>query len=126
MQQIKGADLGELNVTYVQLSYIQKMIDKGGEEMKYEENIYGRKKTRKFNLIAFLMSIILVVCIPFIFDMKTITSGVEYRGFPVDWLALYPNNGFSFKGLGFLVNVIVFYWLIKLLMSKLKKKREIS
>lgn len=94
--------------------------------MKYEENMYGRKKTRKFNLIAFLISIILVVCIPFIFDMKTITSGVEYRGFPVDWLALYPNNGFSFKGLGFLVNVIVFYWLIKLLMSKLKKKREIS
>lgn len=84
------------------------------------------KRSRKFNLIPFLTSIILVLCIPFIFDMKIIASGVEYRGFPFDWLAVYPGNGFSFKGLGFLVDVVVFYWLITLLIKKLKKKREKS
>ncbi|PSL40911.1 hypothetical protein B0H99_10343 [Planomicrobium soli] len=81
------------------------------------------KRSRKLNLIPFLTSVILVLCIPYIFDMKTITLGMEYRGFPFNWLAVYPSNGISFKGLGFLVDVVVFYWLMTLLINKLKKKR---
>lgn len=79
------------------------------------------KKLGKINLFVLFISVTLVVFIPFIFNIKTIASGVEYRGFPFDWLALYPSNGFSFKGLGFLFNVLVFYLLIMLSGKILKK-----
>lgn len=79
------------------------------------------EKAGKFNLFALLASITFVVLIPFVFDMKTITSGAEYRGFPFDWLAIYPNNGFSFKGFGFWLNVMLFYLFINIFIKKLRK-----
>ena len=84
------------------------------------------KKAGKFNLFALIASIAFVLFIPFVFDMKTIASGAEYRGFPFDWLAIYPNIGFSFKGLGFLLNVILFYLFMNIFINKMKEKRANS
>jgi hypothetical protein len=79
----------------------------------------GKNNTEidKWVLIA---SILLVVCVPFIFEGKKI-SNTTYLGFPFDWLTLYPNNGYSFQTIGFILNIIVFYFVIKILMKIYKK-----
>lgn len=88
-----------------------------------------KEKEKIVKLIILLVSVILVLCIPFIFDMKVVDSeNIEYRGFPIDWLAIYHNdgykNGYSFKGFGFLLDVVLFYLFIKFVVNRFKKNRE--
>ena len=77
-------------------------------------------------LMVLAVSILLVVCIPFVFDLKIITSEVEFRGFPFDWLTIYRTdgykNGYSFNGFGFLLNVIVFYLVLTFVFKRGGKK----
>lgn len=84
------------------------------------------KKKKGINWVVALISILLVVFLPFVFDLKITDSGTEFRGFPFDWLAIYPNNGYSFKGMGFLANIVIFYWLLNLVTKRARKKRELS
>jgi len=77
---------------------------------------------KKINLSLVVISTLLVVSIPFIFDMKTTVASVEFRGFPFDWIATYPSNGFSFKGLGFLADIIIWYFVLSLVVNLFKKR----
>jgi len=86
----------------------------------------NHKKNKRINRVVLLISVLMVVGIPYVFDLKTSTSNAEFRGFPVDWLALYPDNGFSFKGMGFLVNVIFFYVALTFMVKRVSKKGESS
>ena len=82
------------------------------------------KKGKKINLFVLIVSLIIVILIPFLLGFRESASviyeyrenpGDKYFGFPFDWLVLYPNNGYSFLGIGFIINVILFYFVIKFL-----------
>ncbi|WP_342513360.1 hypothetical protein MKY34_00795 [Sporosarcina sp. FSL K6-1522] len=87
------------------------------------------KKNKKFNVWILIVSIVLVICIPFINGSRenfNVNEGKEdiligIYGFPFDWLHLYTNNGFSFLGIGFIGNIIFFYCVIKILIWIYKK-----
>lgn len=85
-------------------------------------------KSKKRDLWIILLSTIIVICLPFIFgSRKNLNINREQEnligiyGFPFDWLNLYTNKGFSFLGIGFLVNIIFFYLVIKILIWIYKK-----
>ena len=77
-------------------------------------------------LMVLAVSMLLVICLPFVFDLKTTTSNGEVRGVPFDWLAVYPNNGFSFKGLGFLADILIWYFVLRLVMNLFNKRKATS
>lgn len=37
-------------------------------------------------------------------------SGADYRGFPIDWLVLHGHHAFEFLWLGFILDVVIFYF----------------
>lgn len=84
---------------------------------------------KRINLWILFISIVLVICIPFINGSRenlNVYEGkedflIDIYGFPFDWLHLYPNNGFSFLGIGFIGNIIFFYYAIKILIWLYKK-----
>lgn len=84
---------------------------------------------KKISIWILIISIVLVICIPFINGSRenlNVYGGQEnyltgIYGFPFDWLHLYPNNGFSFLWLGFMFNIIFFYYVIKILIRIYKK-----
>ena len=78
-------------------------------------------KRKKYNIYILVFSIILVVCIPFINGSRDVDGYENFYGFPFDWLHLYPNNGFSFLWIGFIVNIVIFYYFIKILIWLYKK-----
>lgn len=81
-------------------------------------------KRKKYNIYILVFSIILVICIPFINGSRenlNIDGYKNFYGFPFDWLHLYPNNGFSFLWIGFIVNIVIFYYFIKILIWLYKK-----
>ena len=83
-------------------------------------------KKKGINWGIALVSVVLVVCLPFVFDLKIITSEGEFRGFPFDWLTIHRNagykNGYSFNGFGFLLNVIIFYLVLTFVLKRVGKK----
>ncbi|MDG3045053.1 hypothetical protein OE903_18630 [Bacillus sp. B6(2022)] len=48
-------------------------------------------------------------------------AGSDYRGFPIDWLVLHSNYGVEFLFLGFILDVIIFYFLLKVLLRVYKR-----
>ncbi|GEM_PF-946981 len=83
-------------------------------------------KPNKTNIWIIIVSIVLVVCIPLINGSREIVSDRRdlFRaiyGFPFDWLHLYINGGFSFLVIGFIGNIIFFYYMIKILIWAYKK-----
>ena len=58
------------------------------------------QKKYKTSIWILCISIVLVVCTSFIDGVYN--SNVEYLGLPINWLALHPNNGFRFLGIGFI------------------------
>ncbi|MFJ7371355.1 hypothetical protein ACIQVU_18310 [Lysinibacillus sp. NPDC098008] len=82
-----------------------------------------KDKSSVYKIWIIIISIVLVICIPFISGSR---DGREdfikaIYGFPADWLYLYTNGGFSFLGIGFIVNIIFFYYMIKILIWAYKK-----
>lgn len=51
----------------------------------------------------------------------TRNSRGDYLGFPFDWLVFYPNKGYGFLGVGFILNIVIFFLIVKAL-SKLGRK----
>lgn len=47
-------------------------------------------------------------------------SDAEYRGFPIDWLVLHSHHAFEFLWLGFILDVAIFYFILKLLLRMYK------
>ncbi|WP_155590927.1 hypothetical protein [Lysinibacillus cavernae] len=85
-------------------------------------------ENKKINKWLLLISIILVICLPFILGSRenlNVHGDREYLkaiyGFPFDWLHLYPNNRFSFLWIGFILNIMFFYYMIKLFIWIYKK-----
>jgi len=85
-------------------------------------------KSKRNNVCFLIISIVLVIFIPFGYERKenfNVYSGKEnlkeIYGFPFDWLHLYPNSGFSFLWIGFIVNIIFFYYGLKILTRIYKK-----
>lgn len=81
-------------------------------------------KYKKTNFWIIILSIVLVFTLPFIIGSREnfLSENVKaIYGFPFDWLHLYTNKGFSFLGIGFLVNIIFFYFVIKILIWIYKK-----
>lgn len=81
---------------------------------------------KKLNLWIIFLSIILVICLPFIIGKRenyndNLENLIGIYGFPFDWLHIYANKGFSFLGIGFIVNIIFFYFVIKSLIWIFKK-----
>lgn len=77
---------------------------------------------KKYNIYILVFSIVLVISLPFINGSRENLNSGGYKnflvgiyGFPFDWLHLYPNNGFSFLWIGFIVNIIIFYYIIRIL-----------
>jgi len=48
-------------------------------------------------------------------------SGVDYRGFPIDWLVLHGHHAFEFLWLGFILDVVIFYFLLRMLLGLYKR-----
>ncbi|TFD96626.1 hypothetical protein [Jeotgalibacillus sp. R-1-5s-1] len=79
---------------------------------------------RKLKILIWSTSFILVILIPFIFNIRIFQGAAAYIGFPFDWLVFYPNNGYSFQGMGFLLNLLIFYLLIKALILRVNRKKS--
>ena len=83
--------------------------------MAYKDKI----SLNKLKILILFFSVSLVILIPLIFDLKEDTYG-GYYGFPVDWLVLYP-NGFGFLWIGFILDVVIFYFVTKTIVSIFNK-----
>ncbi len=53
-------------------------------------------------------------------------SDADYRGFPIDWLVLHGHHTFEFLWLGFILDVVIFYFLLKMLLRLYKRVMEKS
>lgn len=75
-------------------------------------------------IVIFISSIILVLLFSLIPDLsnRLEEDGTRVFGFPADWLALYPNGGFSFLGWGFLFNIGFFYLICLFVFKYFKQK----
>ncbi len=84
--------------------------------------------TKKTNLWIALLSTVIVICLPFIIGSRRnlningeLENLIGIYGFPFDWLHLFPNKGYGFLGIGFILNIIFFYFVIKILIWIFKK-----
>ncbi|UTR10355.1 hypothetical protein MM300_21195 [Evansella sp. LMS18] len=77
--------------------------------------LFGNEKKLYKNLYFF--SYILTVGFAFIPGIGVYTEGgVRYYGFPAQWFGYYYQSGHvSFELLGFLINLFIFYFLLKFL-----------
>lgn len=48
-------------------------------------------------------------------------SDADYRGFPIDWLVLHGHHAFEFLLWGFILDVVIFYFLLKMLLRLYKR-----
>ncbi|MEC1046098.1 hypothetical protein [Bacillus safensis] len=48
-------------------------------------------------------------------------SDADYRGFPIDWLVLHGHHTFEFLVWGFILDVVIFYFLLKMLLRLYKR-----
>ncbi|KEP31208.1 hypothetical protein ER50_03380 [Bacillus safensis] len=48
-------------------------------------------------------------------------SEADYRGFPIDWLVLHGHHTFEFLLWGFILDVVIFYFLLKMLLRLYKR-----
>ncbi|WP_342492664.1 MULTISPECIES: hypothetical protein [Bacillus] len=48
-------------------------------------------------------------------------SEADYRGFPIDWLVLHGHHAFEFLLWGFILDVVIFYFLLKMLLRLYKR-----
>ncbi|MCU0156354.1 hypothetical protein [Bacillus safensis] len=48
-------------------------------------------------------------------------SEADYRGFPIDWLVLHGHHAFEFLVWGFILDVVIFYFLLKMLLRLYKR-----
>ncbi|KML11953.1 hypothetical protein VL07_08795 [Bacillus safensis] len=49
------------------------------------------------------------------------SSDADYRGFPIDWLVLHGDHAFKFLLWGFILDVVIFYFLLKMLLRLFKR-----
>lgn len=83
-------------------------------------------KKNKKRIYFLILSFVGVLCFSFIpgFSIRTEDKS-RFFGFPAEWLGLYGHGGFSFKGVGFLLNITLFY-LIFLFIDKTFKRVLVS
>jgi len=48
-------------------------------------------------------------------------SDADYRGFPIDWLVLHGHHAFEFLVWSFILDVAIFYFLLKMLLRMYKR-----
>ncbi|WEZ16993.1 hypothetical protein [Bacillus safensis] len=48
-------------------------------------------------------------------------ADADYRGFPIDWLVLHGHHAFEFLLWGFILDVVIFYFLLKMLLRLYKR-----
>jgi len=78
------------------------------------------KKSKNTNIILLVFSAIVAIIATSIAGIKK-NSDTSYIGFPFDWIVIHPNNSYSFPLMGLIVNIIIFYFLIKVTIFISKK-----
>lgn len=53
-------------------------------------------------------------------------SDADYRGFPIDWLVLHGHHTFEFLLWGFILDVVIYYFLLKILLRLYKRVKKKS
>lgn len=48
-------------------------------------------------------------------------SDADYRGFPIDWLVLHGHHAFEILLWGFILDVVIFYFLLRMLLRLYKR-----
>ncbi|WP_349925158.1 hypothetical protein ABNP43_17490 [Bacillus altitudinis] len=84
--------------------------------MEHKQHI--NKKTVNWLLS---ISVLLVIGTAFMRGVYVPHAGSDYRGFPIDWLVLHSNYGVEFLFFGFILDVIIFYFLLKVLLRVYKR-----
>lgn len=78
---------------------------------------------KRTKIWVFVFSLILVFLFSFFpdFAIKINQDGDQYYGLPFDWLVLRPHGRFSFLWIGFLLNILFFYVICKIVIKIINK-----
>nr|WGD98480.1 hypothetical protein P5627_05170 [Bacillus safensis] len=84
--------------------------------MHMEHKQHKNKKTSNW-----LLSISILIVIGTALLRGVSYSDANYRGFPIDWLVLHGHHTFEFLLWGFILDVVIFYFLLKMLLRLYKR-----
>ncbi|MGE6630405.1 hypothetical protein [Bacillus sp. NPDC077027] len=79
------------------------------------------KKHKNKKVSNWLLSISILLVIGTSFMSGIYPPDANYRGLPIDWLVLHSHHGFEFLWLGFLLDVFIFYFILKVFIRMYKR-----